>query len=608
ILSASRAANALATPWSISALSWASITMVVMVVVVAGVDLVFATCNLLGSALTWWNSNVTTVGPDVSYAMNWTNLRKKITDKYCPRGKIKKLEVELWNLKVKGTDVESEDKSKKKQLEDVPIVRDFPEVFPVDLPSLPPTQQVELQIDLIHGAGYHQLRVREEDTLKTIFRTRYGHYEFQVMPFGLMNASAVVMDLMNRACKLYLDKFVIVFIDDMLIYSKNKEEHEEHIKLILELLKKEELYPKFLNVNFGFPRYYLYGTKCTMFTDHKSLQHILDQKELDMRQRRWLELLSDYDCKIRYHPGKTEARKPENIKNEDVGGMLIENSKDPEKLKTKKLEPHADLTLCLNGRSSLPCYGDLRTVIMHESHKSKYSIHMGSDKIYQHKKKLYWSPNMKADITTYRRRLNEEAEDVEVLKQHLEIVPDEDNDVYTEATPLARNVPVVDYHIIQLNNKPHFKIVRAYGTHQLYVSFITLLKNFDREDLELLWSIVKERFSTSKPNNFSDDFLLTTLREMFGRPDRQDQVWMSQRSVHGQAKVKSWKLLESCGVHIVALTTTQLIMLIERRYPLSMFTLDQMLNAVWLRVEQQSEMSLELIRFTRQQLQEGQHN
>ncbi|GJV44603.1 putative reverse transcriptase domain-containing protein [Tanacetum coccineum] len=97
----------------------------------------------------------------------------------------------------------------------------------------------------------------------------------------------------------------------------------------------------------------------------------------------------------------TEARKPENIKNEDVRGMLIENSKDPEKLRTEKLEPCADGTLCLNGRSWLPCYGDLRTVIMHESHKSKYSIYPGSDKMYQDMKKLYWWPNMKADIATY---------------------------------------------------------------------------------------------------------------------------------------------------------------------------------------------------------------
>ncbi|GJT37889.1 putative reverse transcriptase domain-containing protein [Tanacetum coccineum] len=165
-------------------------------------------------------------------------------------------------------------------------------------------------------------------------------------------------------------------------------------------------------------RHYLYGTKCTVFTDHKSLQHILNQKELNMRQRRWLELLSDYDCDIRYHPGKanvvadalsrkerepplrvralvmtigldlpkqilnaqTEARKPENIKSEDVGGMLIENAKYPEAIRTEKLEPRTDGTLCLNGRSWLPCYGDLRTVIMHESHKSKYSIHPGSEK------------------------------------------------------------------------------------------------------------------------------------------------------------------------------------------------------------------------------------
>ncbi|GJT18895.1 putative reverse transcriptase domain-containing protein [Tanacetum coccineum] len=186
-------------------------------------------------------------------------------------------------------------------------------------------------------------------------------------------------------------------------------------------------------------RHYLYGTKCTVFTDHKSLQHILNQKELNMRQRRWLELLSDYDCDIRYHPGKanvvadalsrkerepplrvralvmtisldlpkqilnaqTEARKPENIKNEDVGGMLIENAKYPEAIRTEKLEPRTDGTLCLNGRSWLPCYGDLRTVIMHESHKSKYSIHPGSEKMYQDVKKLYWWPNMKADIATY---------------------------------------------------------------------------------------------------------------------------------------------------------------------------------------------------------------
>nr|GFB90262.1 putative reverse transcriptase domain-containing protein [Tanacetum cinerariifolium] len=152
-----------------------------------------------------------------------------------------------------------------------------------------------------------------------------------------------------------------------------------------------------------------------------------------------LELLSDYDCEIRYHPGKandvadalsrkerikplrvralvmmigldlpkqilgaqTEAKKPENIKKEDVGGMLIENSKDPEKFRKEKLEPRNDGTLCLNNRSWLPCYGDLRALIMHEAHKSKYSVHPGSDRMYQDLKQLYWWPNMNADIATY---------------------------------------------------------------------------------------------------------------------------------------------------------------------------------------------------------------
>nr|GEZ38556.1 putative reverse transcriptase domain-containing protein [Tanacetum cinerariifolium] len=124
---------------------------------------------------------------------------------------------------------------------------------------------------------------------------------------------------------------------------------------------------------------------------HKGLGAVLmqrEKKELNMRQHRWLELLIDYDCEIRYHPVKanvvadaTEARKPENLKKEDVGGMLIKNSKDPEKFKKGKLEPRTDGTLCFNNRSWLPCYGDLMALFMHEAHKSKYSVHPGSDKI-----------------------------------------------------------------------------------------------------------------------------------------------------------------------------------------------------------------------------------
>ncbi|GKE50349.1 putative reverse transcriptase domain-containing protein [Tanacetum coccineum] len=235
--------------------------------------------------------------------------------------------------------------SKEKQLDDVLVIRDFPEVFPDELPGLPPPMQVEFHIDLIPGdapvahapyrlepsemkelskqlqelsekgfirpssspwgapilfvkkkdgsfrmcidyrelnkltiknryplpriddlfdqlqgssvyskidlrSGYHQLRIREEDIPITTFRTRYGHYEFQVMPFGLTNAPTVFMDLMNCMCKPYLDKFVIVFIDDILIYSKNKEEHSEHLKTILNLLRSEKLYAKFSKCDF----------------------------------------------------------------------------------------------------------------------------------------------------------------------------------------------------------------------------------------------------------------------------------------------------------------------------------------------------------------------
>nr|GFA13489.1 putative reverse transcriptase domain-containing protein [Tanacetum cinerariifolium] len=153
-------------------------------------------------------------------------------------------------------------------------------------------------------------------------------------------------------------------------------------------------------------RHYLYGTRCTVFTNHKSLQHILDQKDLNMRQRRWLELLSDYDFDIRYHPVKAivvadalspqiEALKPDSLEKEDVDGMIRTD------IPKERLEPCGDGTLCLNGRSWLPCYGDLRSVIMYESYKSKYSIHPGSEKMYQDVKKLYWWPNVKADIATY---------------------------------------------------------------------------------------------------------------------------------------------------------------------------------------------------------------
>ncbi|KAI3809549.1 hypothetical protein L1987_25526 [Smallanthus sonchifolius] len=563
-----------------------------------------------------------------------------------------------------------EKKPKERRLEEIPIVKDYPEVFPEDLPGLPPPRQVEFRIDLVPGAapvarspyrlapsemqelsnqlqelldkgfirpsfspwgapvlfvkkkdgtfrmcidyrelnkltiknryplpriddlfdqlqgssfyskidlrsGYHQLKIQEEDVPKTTFRTRYGHYEFLVMP-------AVFMDLMNRVCKPYLDRFVIVFIDDILIYSRTKEEHEHHLKLILKLLRNEKLYAKFSKCEFwirevhflghvinkngihvdpskieaiknweaprtptevrqflglagyyrrfikkfskialplttltqkekkfdwsdkqesafqllkqklcsapilSLPegihnfvvycdashqglgcvlmqrdkviayasrqlkvheknytthdlelgavvfalkiwRHYLYVTRCTIFTDHKSLQHIFDQKELNMRQRRWVELLNDYDCDIKYHPGKAnvvadalsrkervktlrvralgltihtslttqirmaqqEASKEENIHNEALRGMI------------RQLEPKSDDTLYFMNRIWVPCFGNLRELVMDEAHKSRYSIHPGSDKMYKDLKEHYWWPNMKGEIAIY---------------------------------------------------------------------------------------------------------------------------------------------------------------------------------------------------------------
>nr|GEU86651.1 hypothetical protein [Tanacetum cinerariifolium] len=196
-------------------------------------------------------------------------------------------------------------------------------------------------------------------------------------------------------------------------------------------------------------------------------------------------------------------------------------------------------------------------------------------------------------------------DEVEELKKHLRIMPNDDDDVYTEATPLSFKVPVIDYVIYTENNKPYYKIIRADGSHQLFLSFLSLLRNFDRKDLEVLWQIVKERFASSKPKSFSNDFLLTTLRVMFEKPDVEAQVWKNQSGVYGLAKVKSWRLLESYGVHIITFTTTQMILLVERRYPLTRFTFEQMLNNVRLEVKEESKVSLELLRFVRQQQQEG---
>nr|GEW33971.1 putative reverse transcriptase domain-containing protein [Tanacetum cinerariifolium] len=645
----------------------------------------FATGTLTNDALSWWNAYAQPIGIEQANRITWIELKRLLTNKYCPRTKIKKMEEEFYNLNVKGNDLKTyvrrfqklavlcpnmvpnneklmevfigglprsiegnvtalkpqtleeainiaqrlidqvtkhnsiqgtndhkrkfEDKrnissnnnyhnnyqnirnnsmndSRQQQnrrpetfrsyaatstvshgytgnrplsrtLFNSGVARSFVSISFASMLNIPsitldttyniemadgnlnryPLPRIDDLFDQLQGSsvyskidlrsGYHQLRVRDEDIPKIAFRTRYEHYKFQVMPFGLTNIPAVFMDLINRVCKPYLDKFVIVFINDILIYSRDKEEHANHLRIILELLRKEKLFIKYFskiaksltiltqkdkksvlgkdqemafqifkqklceapilalpegnddfvvycdasiqglgvvltqkekviayasrqlkpheenytthNLELGVVlfalkiwRHYLYGTKCIVFTDHKILQHVLNQKELNMRQRRWLELLTDYDCEIRYHPGKanvvadalsrkriiksrqvkplrvrslimtlhsnlpsqileaqTEALKEENVQAKNLQGM------------EKAFEISTDGTRCIKNRSWLPLFGNLRNLIMHESHKSKYSIHPGSDKMYQDLKKLYWWPNMKAIIAEY---------------------------------------------------------------------------------------------------------------------------------------------------------------------------------------------------------------
>ncbi|GJX19135.1 putative nucleotidyltransferase, ribonuclease H [Tanacetum coccineum] len=441
------------------------------------------------------------------------------------------------------------------RISDIPVVRGFTDVFPEDLSGLPPQRQElsgqlqELQdkgfIRPSHSpwgapvlfvkkkdgsfhlrSGYHQLRVHKDDIPKTAFRMRYGHFEFTVMPFGLTNAPTVFMDLMNWVCKPYQDKFAIVFIDDILIYSKTKEEHEVHLKLVLELLRKEKLYAKRFIANFSkiakpltslthknqkyewgkkeeeafqtlknnlcdapilsLPggiedfivyydasnqglgcvlmqrgkviayasrqlkiyeknytthdlelgaivfalktwRHYLYGTKSVIYTGHKSLQHIFDQKELNMCQRRWIELFSDYECEIYYHPGKAnvvadalsrkERVKPRRVRamamtiQSGVKEMILAAQSETFKQENvlaerlhgldQQMEKKEDGSLYFMDRIWVPLIGDVRMVILNEAHKSKYFVHPRADKMYHDLRDMYWWPGMKRDIAIY---------------------------------------------------------------------------------------------------------------------------------------------------------------------------------------------------------------
>ncbi|GKC06405.1 hypothetical protein Tco_0998015 [Tanacetum coccineum] len=193
----------------------------------------------------------------------------------------------------------------------------------------------------------------------------------------------------------------------------------------------------------------------------------------------------------------------------------------------------------------------------------------------------------------------EEDKESEELKQCLEIIPD---DVTIDATPLSTKSPtIVDYKIYKEGKKSYFQIIRADGKTQMYLTFGKMLKNFDREDLEVLWSIVKARFKKTEPVNYMDNFLLLNLKTMFEH-HVEDNVWKNQQ---GLVKVLNWNLYDSCGVHCVTMQNMLFYLLVEKMYPLTNHTLDQMFNDVKLQVDYECEIAFELLRLVKKLIKEG---
>ncbi|WMV45901.1 hypothetical protein MTR67_039286 [Solanum verrucosum] len=400
-------------------------------------------------------------------------------------------------------------------IESIPVVSEFREVLPNDFSGMPPDRDIDFYIDLEPGTrpisipqylmapaelrelkaqiqefldkGFIRpsaspgLKIRPEDVLRTTFRTRYGHYEFLVMSFGLTSAHAVFMSLMNAVFKLFLDSFVIVFIDDILVYSKSEEEHANHLRIVMGVVGKQRLYAKFSKCEFwltsvaflghvvskkgvmvdtqkieadknviayvshqlkvherNYPthdlelaavvfdlkiwRHYLYGVKCEVFTDHRSLHHVFTQMDLNLRQRRWMELLKDYDVTIQYLQGKANvvadalSRKARWVlASVEVRATFIEEIK-AKQLEDKNLNElkkkiaigkaqqttlDAEGVLSFKGRICVPRVDDLIQRLLIESHGSIYYIHLSVTKMYRDLKRIYWWSGMKKDIAEF---------------------------------------------------------------------------------------------------------------------------------------------------------------------------------------------------------------
>ncbi|KAL0533465.1 hypothetical protein IC582_030305 [Cucumis melo] len=427
---------------------------------------------------------------------------------------------------------------------------DYRELNKVTVKNIYPLPRIDDLFDQLQGAtvlskidlrsGYHQLRIKDGDVPKTAFRSRYGHYEFIVMSFGLTNAPTMFMDLMNRVFREFLDTFVIVFIDDILIYSKTEAKHEEHLRMVLQTLQDNKLYAKFSKCEFwlieavtswprpstvsevrsflglaapfvwskacedsflnlkqklvtapvltvpdgsgnfviysdaskkglgcvlmqqgkvvayascqlksheqNYPthdlelaavafalkiwRHYLYGEKIQIFTDHKNLKYFFTQKELNMRQRRWLELVKDYDCEILYHPDKANVVADALSRKVSHSAALITRQaplhRDLERAEivvsvgavtmqlaqlTKRGQAKAgqavefsissDGGLLFERHLCVPSDSAVKTELLSEAHSSPFSMHPGSTKMYQNLKWVYWWRNMKREVAEF---------------------------------------------------------------------------------------------------------------------------------------------------------------------------------------------------------------